>query len=55
MNKNRKRIKRLEAKENKGKWPKPVFKKKVKPFPKVEEGPTLREQREQFYGPQFIA
>ena len=29
---------------------KPVYKKKVKPFPKVNDGPTLAEQRITFYG-----
>lgn len=51
MNNNTKRRKALFAKENKGNFPKPVFKKKAKPFPQPKDaGLSLANQRAMFYG-----
>ena len=52
MNKNTKRNKAAFLKANKGNWPKPVYKKKAKPFPtpNKDEDMTMTRQRAIFYG-----
>lgn len=56
MNDNSKRRKAQFAKENKGKYGKPVFKKKAQPFPRPNKGEkedvrvSLSHQRHVFFG-----